>query len=130
MNSSKALQDPHRPAIVLLAHGSKNTAWREPFDRLIADLQTDPELPVIRLAFIEHCEPLLEDVLDVLFTQKCQTIHIQPLLISGGFHLEVDVPTRLQHWRESHPEIDISLDKALLEHALMRQAIRTIIKQR
>ncbi|MFN5143415.1 MAG: sirohydrochlorin chelatase, partial [Burkholderiales bacterium] len=91
--------------------------------------QTDPELPVIRLAFIEHCEPLLEDVLEVLFTQKCQTIHIQPLLISGGFHLEVDVPTRLQHWRESHPEIDISLDKALLEHALMRQAIRTIVKQ-
>lgn len=130
MNSSQELNDHQHPAIVLLAHGSKNAAWREPFDQFIADLQTDPDLPLIRLAFIEHCEPLLEDVLEVLFTQKCQTIHIQPLLISGGFHLEVDIPNRLERWRESHPEIDISLDKALLEHCLVRQAIRTIVKQR
>ena len=80
-------------ALVLLAHGSRDPRWRQPFEALQRGLaRGDEGLHPVELAYLQFCEPTLDQVLC-----RCQAAGhgealVVPLFMSGGGHVLNDVP--------------------------------------
>ncbi len=89
--SPRVLHSARRPALVLVAHGSRDPAALAEIRRLLALLHAArPELD-IRLAHLGLNAPLLPDVL----AELAGPVVLVPLLLGRGYHVKVDLPTML-----------------------------------
>ena len=77
--------------VILFAHGSRNAAWRKPFDRLLKDVMKRGECPAI-LAFGEFMSPGLVAAAQTLADAGVKKAVIVPLFLGGGAHVRGDVP--------------------------------------
>jgi sirohydrochlorin ferrochelatase len=77
------------PALVLLAHGTKDAAGTVEIDRLAALLRT--ELPAVVVAYADVRPPTLADA---LATVEGPAV-VVPAFLSAGYHVRVDVPAQL-----------------------------------
>lgn len=76
--------------LILFAHGSRNPAWRKPFDRVLADIAKRYRHAV--LAFGEFMSPGLVEAAQLLAKQGVKRAVIVPLLLGGGLHVRGDLP--------------------------------------
>ncbi|MGW4892052.1 sirohydrochlorin chelatase [Kitasatospora sp. NPDC004240] len=91
LSAPRVLHSARRPALVLVAHGSRDPAALATVDRLRARIAAArPELDV-RLAHLGLNDPLLPDVLAALSGPAV----LVPLLLSRGYHVRVDLPREL-----------------------------------
>jgi sirohydrochlorin cobaltochelatase len=94
----------NKTANILLAHGSRDPQWQIPFNDMTRAIQQhDAEsLPdgsqdiVVELAYMELCEPSLEQMCEQLSQQGFDLINIYPVFFAAGIHLRVDVPKQLK----------------------------------
>ncbi|WP_163506082.1 sirohydrochlorin chelatase [Fodinicola acaciae] len=76
------------PTLVAVAHGSRDPrAARSTYALVEAVRKARPEVTV-RTAFLELTEPLLSEVL----AELDEPAVVVPLLLSGGYHVHVDIP--------------------------------------
>ena len=78
--------------LILFAHGSRNAAWRKPFDRLLKDVMKRGECQAI-LAFGEFMSPGLVEAAQMLADKGVNKAVIVPLFLGGGLHVRGDLPT-------------------------------------
>ncbi|CAM8630980.1 CbiX_SirB_N domain containing protein [Burkholderiales bacterium] len=110
-------------ALILLAHGSKSADWRLPFDQLETEaLQRWPFGPA-KLAFFEHASPSLEEVVETLAEQGVDQFQVEPLLLAAGFHVQQDLPERLEALGLRRPTIQFTAAPVLMEDPEIRGAI-------
>lgn len=110
-------------ALILLAHGSKSADWRVPFDQLEAEaLHRWPHGP-IALAFFEHASPSLEEAVDRLYLQGVEDFQVEPLLLAPGFHVQEDLPSRLEALRLHWPRIRLKAAPVLMDDPFIREAV-------
>lgn len=76
-----------RPALVAVAHGSKDPAARETIAALARQVTRFAPVLDVRVAFIQHAEPSLDDELSA----TGENAVIVPLLLSTGYHLSTDI---------------------------------------
>ncbi|RNI25296.1 sirohydrochlorin chelatase [Flexivirga caeni] len=78
------------PALVLVAHGTANATGQRTVLQVRAQVQR--RLPGVRVvdAYVDVQLPRLRDVVDSLVREEIPTV-IVPLLLSTGYHVEVDV---------------------------------------
>ncbi|WP_371496919.1 sirohydrochlorin chelatase [Kitasatospora sp. NBC_00374] len=87
----RVLHTARRPALVLVAHGSRDPAAAAEIRRLAAMVaDTRPELDV-RLAHLGLNAPLLPEVLGSLSGSAV----LVPLLLGRGYHVKADLPAAL-----------------------------------
>lgn len=80
---------PRAPALVLVAHGSRDPRAVATMHRLVDRVRAlRPGLPV-HLGHVELNEPLLPDTLAALQDQEAVLV---PLLLSRGYHVKQDIP--------------------------------------
>lgn len=85
-----------KKATVLLAHGSSDPHWLEPFNQLQQSiLQQLPAGTPLKMAYMELAEPKLEQVITELVSNGHQQIDVLPLFFAAGRHLRKDVPAML-----------------------------------
>ncbi len=65
-----------RQVTVFVCQGSADLAWREPFDRLLAQCRSRWPNQLFRLAFCERMAPGLTEVLDELAIDLCDHIGV------------------------------------------------------
>jgi sirohydrochlorin cobaltochelatase len=94
-------------AIVLLGHGSRDPNWRKRIEDMAEYIARQRPDSTIRVAWLELCTPELTDLADQLASEGCTSLCILPLFISAGNHVRKDIPERLQHIRERHPDLEI-----------------------
>lgn len=83
---------PAPPALVLVAHGSRDPRTLATVHALIDRVrELRPGLPV-HLGHIELNEPLLPDTLAALGDQGADGVVLVPLLLSRGYHIKQDIP--------------------------------------
>mgnify|MGYP003344302194 CR=1 FL=1 len=83
---------PRAPkGIILFAHGSRNAAWRKPFDRLLKQVQTQGSAPAV-LAFGEFMTPTMSEAAQALARTGVKRAVVVPLFLGGGAHVRGDVP--------------------------------------
>jgi sirohydrochlorin cobaltochelatase len=113
----------HDAAMILFAHGARNPAWAQPFERLQQMLQRQmPGVPV-RLAFLELMQPSLEVVVQTLLEQGRHDIRIVPVFLGQGGHVQRDLPLKLTQLRQQYPSLQLQLSNSVGEDETVLAAI-------
>jgi sirohydrochlorin ferrochelatase len=76
-----------RPTLLAVAHGSKDPAAKATITALAREVNRFAPVLTVRVAFIQHAEPSLDDELSA----AGENAVIVPLLLSTGYHLATDI---------------------------------------
>ena len=125
----RMLLEKNSTAVVLLAHGSSDPNWKNPFTELAKETLREGDLRKVNLAFFELEKPSLEDIVAKLHTEGEKNIFIFPVLLANGYHLKVDLPKRLRLLNEKYPDLEFATGSALIEQLNVRKSISELIKQ-
>ncbi len=117
-----------RPALVAVAHGSRDPRSAATISRLIDEVRRQrPDLNV-RLSFLDLSPPRLPDVLAAVASDGHRCAVVVPLLLGNAFHAEVDVPRAVARAACQHPRLRLTVagvlgdDPRLADAALRRLA--------
>ena len=109
-------------ALILFAHGSRNLAWRAPFERIATEVtaQTDAR---VELAFLELMSPTLPEVFERLAQEGVSHISIVPLFFGLGNHVSRDLQELIAMFIDAHPQIQIQVAPPLGESDAVLQVM-------
>ena len=110
-----------RIGLILFAHGSRNPAWRKPFDRVLKDVVKRGECQAI-LAFGEFMSPGMVEAAQMLAAQGVKKAVIVPLFLGGGAHVRGDVP-KLAAQARAASGMQLRVAKSIGEDAAVLAAI-------
>lgn len=101
------------PALIALAHGSRDPRSPQTIQELTAQVrELRPDLP-IEAAFLDHCRPRFDKVVDKLVRKGHEEIVVVPMLLSEAYHARVDVPSAVAEQSSRHPDLQIRATKVL-----------------
>jgi len=123
MSELKILGGETKRALVLLAHGARNTDWATPFKRVQHMVQSCQLDAVVELAFLEFMQPDLSAVVRQLVQQGCDDITVVPLFLGQSGHVLRDVPPMLAELQQEYPDVSMRLAKAAGEDAGVLEAM-------
>lgn len=107
------------PALVALAHGSRDPRSAATVHELCARVASmRPDLR-IEPAFLDHCDPSPTAVLEQLVADGYDEIVVVPLLLTSAFHARVDVPTVIGDAAREHPGLRIRVSDVLGDDVLL-----------
>ncbi|XTI71889.1 sirohydrochlorin chelatase [Acidithiobacillus sp. AC3] len=115
------------PVQLLLAHGSRDPEWRQPFEWIAADLQAAHSQRRIVLCYLELWSPSLPEAIQAEFARGSRNFQITPLFWSRGRHLRDDVPRILQELATDLPDCKITLDPPVGESEIVRSAVLRLL---
>ncbi|MEW5691704.1 MAG: CbiX/SirB N-terminal domain-containing protein [Candidatus Hydrogenedentota bacterium] len=100
-------------AIIILAHGSRNSQAKEEFLKLVNSVSE--KLPSYRIepAFFQFSKYNLPNVLSKLAQEGYKKIRIIPAFLFQGMHINKDIPEAISKIKENLPDLEISLSITL-----------------
>lgn len=129
-------------ATILLAHGSSDPRWTEPFALILehvrSHLQKNPQLSKqerrVELAFMELAQPSLSEQATRLAEEGFAHIDVVPLFFAQGRHLREDVPRQLetlqQQLKDAGTAASLFLHLPVGLEAEVMNAIATVVLQK
>ena len=100
---------PTQFAIILFAHGARDSRWAEPFRRVADRVRgAAPDLAV-ELAYLEYLDPSLAEAAQRLAKSGAKSIRVVPLFFGRGGHLRVEVPRLVGEAAAMLPGVAIEL---------------------
>jgi sirohydrochlorin cobaltochelatase len=122
--------------LVLLAHGSKNSHWKKPFEKLACDLKREVGEDKVFLCFMEHAtpgyrvgQPSMGQVVKELADSGMRHLRILPLFMASGNHLREDIPTEVAAAQAESPQLSIELLPPIGEHPLFLELLRKLARE-
>ena len=110
-------------ALVLFAHGARDSRWSAPFERLQQLAATTlPDTPV-RLAYLELMTPQLPETVAALVADGCAELTVVPVFLGQGGHVLRDLPLLITELRTQYPSLDIKVAAAVGENPAVLEAI-------
>lgn len=92
--------------LILIAHGSRDPRWCAPFERLAAAVDGTPGVGVA-LAYLELAAPSFPDAAAAAVRAGARHLRVLPLFLSGGAHVERDLPALVDAARAAHPGVRV-----------------------
>lgn len=113
---------------VLIAHGSRDPRWRQPFEQLLAELAD----PAILLCYMEMADPTLWDVVTPVMDgpNPVNEVVIWPLFMAAGAHVANDITALADQLLARYPGLTVTTLPPIGEHPVVRTAIRNLIQER
>ena len=102
-----------RRAIILFAHGSRDSEWAQPFTKIQRTIKVRQPGTAVELAFLEIMEPSVADAVTKLAKAGHKRITVAPLFLAQGGHLKHDLPKILDAIRADHSGVEIALLPAI-----------------
>jgi sirohydrochlorin ferrochelatase len=107
------------PALVALAHGSKDPRSAETVHALCEQVRAlRPDLR-IEPAFLDHCAPSPVEVFDRLVADGYDEVVVVPLLLTAAYHARIDVPQVVQEAAGRHPHLRMQVTEVLGDDVLL-----------
>lgn len=101
------------PALVALAHGSRDKRSAATIKALIGEIKAmRPDL-LIEHAFLDHARPTLDAAVARLVEAGVEEVVVVPLLLSDAYHAKVDVPEAVKAVSAAHPGLRIRASRIL-----------------
>lgn len=114
-------------ALVLLAHGSRDPVWAQPFESLGAQLRLLLPQTRVELAYLELMQPTLEQCVERLAGQGAAAITVVPVFFGQGSHLRHELPAMIETLRTAWPEHSIDVTPPIGEQPEVLAAIAACI---
>ena len=89
-------------ALILLAHGSRDPSWAQPFEALTAAIKEKHPGRRIVLAFMELTAPSLDEMLNTFATDGVSEVEVLPIFFAAGRHLKRDVPNQIEAFTKTN----------------------------
>jgi sirohydrochlorin cobaltochelatase len=102
-------------AVILIAHGARDSRWVEPFLRMQADLSEKLRPRKVALSFLEFTPPNFADASAEVYRTGARHILVAPIFLSGGGHVAKDVPELVRVERERYPDATFVIGGAIGE---------------
>jgi sirohydrochlorin cobaltochelatase len=115
--------------LILFAHGSRDPLWRAPLEGLATAIARELPTASVQCAYLELCEPNLENVVSEMVAQGVTQIKILPMFFGIGKHAREDLPELVRSLRAAWPALRLECEPAVGEHPLLKQAIVAIATQ-
>ena len=115
--------------LVLIAHGSRDPRWREPFERLHATIRRTTSKSV-KLAYMEFISPTLIDCARDAASEGATEIEILPIFMAGGAHVGTDIPEQAQQVRERFPDLSVNILPPIGEDRRMFSLMCEIVREK
>ncbi len=104
-----------KSAIVLFAHGARDSQWAEPFRKMQSMVRDKKPDVLVELAFLELMQPSLDEAIADLAVRGIKSISVIPLFMAQGGHLKEDLPLKLAEIRKHHPAISFRISQPIGE---------------
>ena len=112
--------------LIVIAHGSRNPAWRASVERQVEALRDELEPGSLRLAYMELSSPTLLDVISEAVQHGIIRIRVLPLFLAAEGHVEKNIQPLISQAREEFGSVDIKLLPPIGQHRLFRELLRTL----
>jgi sirohydrochlorin cobaltochelatase len=116
-------------AIILFAHGARDTQWAEPFRKMQAMVRVRKPGMSVELAFLEIMRPSLDEAITRLAGQGVKRISVVPLFMAQGGHLKEDLPRQLAELRKHYPAISFTISPPIGEVDAILESIATWVAE-
>lgn len=121
------------PALVALAHGSRDPRSAATISALTAEVRSmRPDLR-IETAYLDHARPSLRTVVDKLVRAGYDEVVVVPLLLTEAYHATVDVPAAIASAEADHRDVKVRATRVLgLETVFLEvldRRLRTALKE-
>ncbi|NVK74896.1 cobalamin biosynthesis protein CbiX [Marinomonas sp. CT5] len=110
--------------IILLAHGSPDPLWKQPFESLYQQIVDVYGEDNASLAYMELTSPSLEDAIAQLDT-NVNKVAVLPLFLAVGRHLRQDVPAQIDALQTEM--LKIELLPPIGEDELVKEAMKSVV---
>lgn len=117
-------------AILLLAHGSRDPAWKTPFERLREKIVAQAPATPVENAYLEHSSPDVIEASKRLVQQGATSIEIVPLFLGPGGHVRSDLPRLAAAIRSAHVGVEVTVATPIGEVDSVIEAIAAYCLQR
>jgi sirohydrochlorin ferrochelatase len=115
--------------ILILAHGSRETATEQTLQQVIGHLQEIFSDEIIETAYLQFSKTDLETGLDRLKANGADDIVVIPYFLFEGVHIKEDIPKEIETYREAHPCIKVALGKTLGADPRLAEILADRIRQ-
>ncbi len=115
--------------LIVIAHGSPKEAWRESVEGLLRSLQEETGEDRVRLAYLEHGPPTLDETLSEVIAEGATTVRILPLFLAGDGHVTADIRPLVDEARSRYGQVDLELLPAVGQHPLFRELLLELIRR-
>ena len=95
--------------MILLAHGSRDGAWRASFEAIAQKITAQQPGLQVRCAYMQLCAPDLSQAVTDLRQASCEHIAVAPLFLGAGTHIRQDLPNLLAAVQAQLPDCTLSL---------------------
>jgi sirohydrochlorin cobaltochelatase len=112
--------------LVIMAHGSEDARWRNPFEELTASVAESHGADTVRLAYMEFVHPTLAEIVREAAADGKTLLRLLPLFLAAGAHVAVDIPRQIAACAESFPQVKIELLQPIGEHSRVQELFREI----
>ena len=113
-------------SLILFAHGSKDPKWCRSFETFVVGTCHGMSL---QLAYMDLNQPSLFSVTEDLSKQGIKNIKILPLFMSGGGHVDKDIPEQVKELKMKFPEINFEILPPIGEHPRVISSMKEIIRE-
>jgi sirohydrochlorin cobaltochelatase len=111
--------------ILLFAHGSRDPAWRAPFEAILNEVRR--QYPGgAELAFLENMEPGFDAAIDRLIAVGADAIRVVPVFLAAGSHIRQDIPDLVARSKKRLPEIQFTVFPAIGENFVIQRSIASV----
>ena len=91
--------------LVLVAHGSRDPAWRASVEAIVDRLEEDLGPDQVRLAYMDCAPPTLHEVVSGAAEAGVMSFRVLPLFLAPQGHVDKDVRPLTEAVRQSRPDL-------------------------
>ena len=114
---------------LLVAHGSRDDRWKQPFEALKQRLETTSNPDMFALCYMEMTTPTYLDILASLDVQALDSIQIFPLFMAAGAHVAHEIEEMKVDIQNRYPHLQVVVLPPIGEHSLVQEVFQSVIQQ-
>ena len=120
-------KDTYSEGVLLVAHGSRDAGWAEPFEKITLQLAAGRMPGSVALAFLDYQAPSAREAALALAHNGCQRVLLAPMFLGAGRHAHEDMQQLLADLRAAQPAVQWQLLPTLGEIPNFHNAAAAVI---
>lgn len=114
---------------LLVAHGSRDDRWKQPFEALKQRLETTSNPDMFALCYMEMTTPTYLDILASCDVQALDSIQIFPLFMAAGAHVAYEIEEMKVDIQNRYPHLQVVVLPPIGEHSLVQEVFQSVLQQ-
>ncbi|MCG3173700.1 MAG: hypothetical protein GMKNLPBB_01901 [Myxococcota bacterium] len=115
--------------LILMPHGSRDPKWRAPFESMLQTLRAGAGEHAVAIAWMEFAHPSLEEVAREGYARGVRKMALLPLFMSGGGHVDNDIPALVQAVQEICPGLRIEILPPVGQHPRFARLLMELTRE-